>query len=459
MNFREAERVILIGVPDDGRWAEFSQVLDLTGTDPATWEMEGMEFLARRVRFVTTKTLIEVERSLMPLAQPLVNAAKMHYAHSHINQNSLEQGGERQARNFVQNLASLAASEASYLGDHEAMRSLRGRTALLVGAGASLDDHAELIAAFPGPVICVNTSLGAVLRYRKPELCVVLESKCVTEGLSAELTQHTTLACDMTSHPANHQGTRPALFIGNSPNIAAYGEGLDMLPIAYGPSCMNAAVSLALAFGAAKIVLVGQDCAYVDGRMYAKGTPYEATTVVIDEAKSAATVDKPTMGGPITYGALRVPAIGGGEVWTNHAMLSMAFWFAELPAEICARIVNCTSRGVAIESIEHRPLFEVIKELPAWTPSERVAEAEPGSRQGAKQLLETLRETARKGLSFDSDTKLVDWVWRRPILHCWISPERLRMRRETDAPTPQKIVKRIADVTRRACVEIGVLLG
>ncbi len=456
MNPHSTERAITLGC--NPVTSTYCQSLDLTLTPSEEWIPTAHEWLSQAVKYDSTSLALWIGPEYLEESKPLVEAIRTHYKGARVNQNTVEAIGERQARNFLNTLQRMANGLAIPVTD---LPSMDGQTVVVVGAGASLDGNINLLKGHRGPILAVNTSVGALAANGiKPTLVLSTESKDISEGLSRN-TFNAPQVLDATSHPNNwpqDPWTCGYVFCGTEPNLSAYARNLGLLPLGYGPSCVTAATSLALTLGAEKVVLVGCDFSYVvPGRHYASGTPYEDTVVTISGAETltpTATIEgthKPCN----TQDLCRVVGIQGELVWTSLGMLSFVEWFQDLPANVRARITNCSEQGALLHGIEHKPLSDLIQtgnqySLPVQTSEET---------HRAVQTLATLRSMARQGLTMKTPQGTMRWAQNHPLLHLWTSPEILRMRRSPTILThPQKAL-RLHETIQRACTEILALLS
>lgn len=456
-----AERVITLGCGEASS-QPYALRLDLEDLPRSTWEQEVRQFL-ETVRFGTTTLALLVAPELVESAKPIVDILHAHYHHARINQNTIEQTCEVQARNFVQNLLTLSRSGETTTFAHELLGSMRGQTCFVVGAGPSLDDDIEQLLLHAGPVLAVNTSVGALARAGiRPDAVVCVESKPVVEGL-ARNTLGAPVIYDMTANPANVAKRKgpPAWFVGIDPNLSRYRQALGVPAIPWNSTCTAAAVSLAFAAGASRVALLGQDCAFADdGRMYASGAPYEGTIATINpEDPDSVIVEGPHK--PRTVQAIVwEPGVGGVDACTTYGMLSFRDWFEGMPEQLRARAVNCTSSGVALRGIEHAPVSSVV------TSGERtwnVARPDPARAQRASErarhLLGWIRDMAADGIRETDDYDTITHARHNAILSMWTSGEILRMRREPAVPTAKQKLERLAAAARRGCHEIREIIG
>ena len=468
-----AERFILIGCHQAMSRPSALRIL-LHPEQRKQWYALALAFLNDTIKYDSTSCSVFVQPDFKdwPETQTIIQLVHAHYQQARINQNTVEAIGARQGRNFIRNLKRVCDAEEHMRDVRHSLRSMAHQTALIVGAGVSFEESASVAAKHTGPVIAVNTSAGACAqRDVFPDVVVCTESKPVTEGVARMNVTRSSFAMDLTGHPNNwpvtERASYPVLcFMGTEPNLVPYAQKLGMLPLAYGSSCTTAAVSLALAMGAARVVLVGQDCSFSEeleqkdprlltARMYASGTPYEQTVVSIDVLYKRALIEKPTVGEYETD-VVAVPGVDGVDRWTTHSMLSFAHWFRDQPDDVRGKIVNCTASGVLIPGIGHAPLGECIDTAANYrgqldTVNARLAAWHFMGKAG--RVLRHLNKLAQHGRVLEAgDGLVIEWGRRHPILNMWTAPERLLMRR-LDLSQEER-GHRVADAIRQACREI-----
>lgn len=110
-----------------------------------------------------------------------------------------------------------------------------------------------------------------------------------------------------------------------------------------GPSIANTVFDLALKMGGSPIILMGQDCAFTDGRSHADG----------------AHLYRPV----INHEGIDVPGVGGGTVKTSRTMAVFVHCFAWRISESNATVIN-TARGARIPGTIEMPAKDVFSQLP-----------------------------------------------------------------------------------------------
>lgn len=259
-------------------------------------------------------------------------------------------------------------------------RPLAGKPAFLVAAGPSLDRNVHLLreARARGAVFAVSTA-GPVIAHRETRIDALFSIETIdqTEWLAAGAAWADVLAIDLSANPKNVgvDAPRRTFFLPDHPAFGGLASALGEPALPYGASVATAAAALAHRLGADPIVLVGQDLAYTDGRVYATGTGREAFRATVrggvlvvehderfEEAFRSHGLSVPTKAKP----AVEVDAWGGrGVVATTHDLVMSGRWFESFAQRLAGqrRLVNATEGGMHLVGFEDRPLEQVLAEL------------------------------------------------------------------------------------------------
>jgi len=259
-------------------------------------------------------------------------------------------------------------------------RPLAGTPAFIVSAGPSLDRNAHLLAraAERGALFAVNTS-APVLAAREVEIdvLVAVETVDVSEALAAGARAARSVALEIAAAPSlfDVPARRRLAFVSAVPAFAELSRLLGAEPLFYGGSVATAAFALAVAWGADPIVLVGQDLAYTDGRVYATGTPYDGMTARASGSwisfagrpeKEAIYARSGIPAQPRVRPRVPVAAWGGaGTVDSTHDLVLFRRWFEDEARRLAGgpHLINASEAGASISGFEERPLGEVLHEL------------------------------------------------------------------------------------------------
>lgn len=160
-------------------------------------------------------------------------------------------------------------------------RPLEGRTVLAVGAGPSLErngEHIRLAQEKGIPVFAVNASDPACrLHGVRPDVLMVRESLELDDQIAQ--TEARSIVLDVGVHPktwdaAKHHDAEARWFIPTYPRHIQVCRRMGIRPMYGGTSAMTSAVSLALTWGASKVIACGVDLAgSPDGRVYHQAAP------------------------------------------------------------------------------------------------------------------------------------------------------------------------------------------
>ncbi|MDR1166115.1 MAG: DUF115 domain-containing protein [Deltaproteobacteria bacterium] len=277
------------------------------------------------------------------------------------------------------------------------------RPAFAVGAGPSLSENGRHLreAKSRGLVICAGAALKPLLRMGvAPDVILVLESSDTSRFLKLNAQERevlgdgAVLALAAGSHPEHfrQEGYARALFHLSGGDAQLFSQGI-FLP--QGGNAGTAAFALAYIWGLNPLILVGQDQAYSGTQLHAEGT---ADSLV--ETNFA--------------DAIKVPGIGGGEVFTNTGLLASVNWLAEAAALIGKspkkiRLVNSSASGARVSGFEEIPLDIMVASLPPAPPTWSLSEILPklpkpthreltGDLRQMSTLLSQLRRLARANL-------------------------------------------------------------
>ncbi|WP_017726246.1 motility associated factor glycosyltransferase family protein [Halalkalibacterium ligniniphilum] len=137
---------------------------------------------------------------------------------------------------------------------------------------------------------------------------------------------------------------------GNADHSTAFFEnyiGIDTKVFEFGPSCANIAMDIARQLGCKQLIFVGQDLAYTNDQLYAKGAAHNLD-ITSDIGDRVVTTD-----------------MFGEEITTKTAFLVMKTYFENyIKHHDDTSFVNCTEGGLLINGMVHRPFADVISEFP-----------------------------------------------------------------------------------------------
>lgn len=380
------------------------------GEDQSQWAAHAMPWLHQQIKYAQQTCGFALTGPQTQHEIELVHAIADHYSRAQVQQRTIARFAVEWGRNFCETLKR-SPRWATSLREPWA-----GRPAFVVSAGPSLDRNGQLLADAQkrGPVIALNSSAKACLGYGVvPDLVMCSEAVDVADKLAPLRELGVQIALDAVANPLNWQAAPDAwAYAWAEPNLVPYVLELGALPLNYTGSVACAAVALAILWGADPVVLIGQDCAYTDGRMYASGTPYADIRCEMREDGIITFTGASKECAPL-LGVQRASWGGSGMVATSHDLEVFIDWFRTAAAT--HTIVNATEGGARIEYTYEVPLARIVNDLPerdrVLLPTPELADHE--------SVRKLLRTRAREMLAdADSITPPSDF----PLLHMWAVP-------------------------------------
>lgn len=241
-------------------------------------------------------------------------------------------------------------------------------TAFIVGAGPSLEAHdLDLLRRMQGKgaVLATNSSL----RYLRSAGVEAVDAVCIESvDASDQLECQRSVLSDLSAHPNN---VRDCVFVQQAPAWGWVSRTLNVKPIAYTGNVSAAAVSLAIAWGAKEIVLLGHDLAYTDLRSYAGD---DRPVSMTEDRKALVLADRPESDSRYRRSGLPEPGrkhrlewvsewgLAGDKVPSTPTLSSFRRWLEQTAASVKGvRFVNATMGGAHVRGWEHITLTEALR--------------------------------------------------------------------------------------------------
>lgn len=311
------------------------------------------------------------------------------------------------------------------------IRWLWGKTAVIVSAGVSIDDQIGDIteASNSGAVYVTNSASNLILG----DVIVYAES---LPSVIAPMNDEVPLACDLSSHHSVFaREDLDHVFIKAEATYSGIAERYRARTISYGTSVSTAAVAMAAAHGARRIVLVGQDLSFSasSGKVYNAGSPLASMRIEIDEDTGIGTYVNVPDG--VRRPPVEMQRLGETDMWTTADFIAVAEWlegFAARHPEI--ECVNATSTGMLLEGWAPMPLTQAMSDAPRLPYG-----AEPFPSLEGLGLVERLRLCRR-------------WEQMRPEVRMLTTISKLDKK---DRELAEDAIKDAIDMYRKAAEEIG----
>lgn len=269
---------------------------------------------------------------------------------------------------------------------------LAGTTAVVCAAGPSLAKQLPRLAAARDRVLVlgIGQSVAALERAGvRADLVLVTETQDVSHQLEAAPNlEAQNLVLVPQSHPslfALPVRRRFLAFERGQPISCWLGAAMGMGPeIRSGGSVAVSAVFLAAFLGAERVLLIGQDLAFTEGRRYSAGTIYEKLgvetqpdgEVFFTSLKSKGDLFRRyTPDRELAPGTLRVEDWEGRPILTDQTYASFREEYRAVGQELRSEgveLVNCTEGGARIPGLVHERFVEALAEArpPDCAPSE-----------------------------------------------------------------------------------------
>ena len=277
-------------------------------------------------------------------------------------------------RFVVQSLSNFAAV-ASWPSAIRLRDAFRGRPAILVAAGPSLEKNVATIARFKGKAVIVAVSHAALALQRAgvvPDLCIATDAQDLSyhfDGVPVE--RLGALICTTSVHPTVFALPARRFFtIAANPAIDSWVyDGLEEdIVLSSSGSVANDAFSLLSLWGCDPIILVGQDLSFPDGRFYAASSCDGSARMALSKDGTVGVVQEfgdkyKSLGGADAPMIIRqVPGYYGGTLPTSFAFQKAWMWFVDAARALASQktLLNCTEGGAYIEGMEHVPLAAAV---------------------------------------------------------------------------------------------------
>lgn len=261
---------------------------------------------------------------------------------------------------------------------------------VICSAGPSLSKNIKQLKRIQNKIIiiAVNTAYAALVKNGiVPHFVTAIESYNVGSMFKGLPVKQTNLVTPLVAHPdLQNLPFRNHLTYAHAPSFYhEWGrERLnDTVQLDIGGSVACSSFAFAYLLNANPIILIGQDLAFTEKRMYSAGTKYENEKVEIDKEKGIVTREvkkdiheasgKTDVSPTVTSRVQYTKGWHGDQVTTVDDFLFFLAWFESASKFITQsdpnrRIINATEGGAWIEGFEHIPLKKALKKTKFMQP-------------------------------------------------------------------------------------------
>jgi len=280
----------------------------------------------------------------------------------------------------------------------ESLRNLfKGKPAVIISAGPSLTKNIDLLKEFRDKVVifCVGTALKTALKHGiHPDFVVQVESlECLFQTSGVDTTK-----MNFIHHPATHWSTHELFtrhfnYYPNNDFISQWLGGLLDIPLKdyqNKGTVSLCAVYSSLILGCDKVILIGQDLAYTNGKCYTDGAAFGELKLVKDDQtgkmqvaldsdeaylkivdpESKYPVEEVIKAGrdrfnDINKGLIKVKSQNGEPLYTEPGYATFIRYFENLASEVdkSIKLINATEGGAYLEGFDHITLREALEKF------------------------------------------------------------------------------------------------
>lgn len=278
----------------------------------------------------------------------------------------------RSGRGIQENLWRNLPAIARSAGIEQTRGAWRGKPAIVVAAGPSLDKNVDQLAHASESclIIVVDTALRTILsRGISPHMVVSTDASELNLKHFEDLTppKETILAFDPELYWAIPSRWSGNLLYANLEK-SAYTRWIERVcgPYGYmakGISVGHTAFYLAREMGADPIILVGLDLAFdaAGGKTHASDAALHRAYAPIPSGARQVDLSERHASGPMQESVVWVPGALGGQVPTSHVMALYLRQFAEDARQTTARVIDATEGGAYIDGTEIHPLDDALR--------------------------------------------------------------------------------------------------
>lgn len=237
---------------------------------------------------------------------------------------------------------------------------------VIVAAGPSLDKNVHLLNEIKGkfPIIAVDTALRQLISHGiKPDIVCAADSSYENslDFVGVENETDVILAVEPMTHPdiiKAFKGPKMVMSFGNGlvPLYSNFREPVGTL-VCWG-SIATTVFDLARRMGANPIIFIGQDLAFQDGRLHARGS--YSDDILYDKVNQYSSIEHEAANYINTKGKFRYKGSDGSILYTDYGMKMYRDWFEDQFRQTDTTIINATEGGLVDKYVELMPFRAAI---------------------------------------------------------------------------------------------------
>ena len=246
--------------------------------------------------------------------------------------------------------------------------------AIIIGAGPSIDKNFNLLKQIKNRALLISSDSMLPKLYKHgltPHFTVIGDANPLNYTFFKQIKNHEQLNLLMTMNifpkVAEFSFNNKYVFMsGSDPLVETLigKENLNFNQILSSGNVTTAAFFISTAiFGCNPVIICGQDCAYSDGKTYAKGTYAEEIEYTINEDGKAFEKTTAQSDGKM-INSMTTKGLFGTKLLTVSNLVAYKHWFSETAVLLKQQrkdivFINSTEGGAFIDGMEHKRLREV----------------------------------------------------------------------------------------------------
>lgn len=271
----------------------------------------------------------------------------------------------------------------------------KDKTAIIVSAGPTLSENIEVLKSVQNKAIifAVGPALKTLIKndIKVDFLCIVEVNNCSKQVSGLDLSD-INLIVEPFTHPAIHALTVKQKYLhvsANMPPSEYWGKISNTNTEGYGTqgTVSYMALNTAIKMGCSKIILVGQDLAYIEGQCYSKDSAYSELECVYNEQlqkyeiipkdfekyrDSLSASDDVEIRTKVATERLKilnkslysVKSINGAMIPTEAGYAAFIQQFSDYAKSLNGiKLINTSLKGAQIDGFENVSLAEAVKDL------------------------------------------------------------------------------------------------